>query len=669
MVLSNWMVGGSSILIPHVWGVERDLRWEGPEVYETSLSATAPGWLVFHGVSAMARVFVDGALVGEHLGIWDAFSIRVDKTGELRVRVEVTKNGGETIPVSSIASGFLPFVFGTFGGIYKDVEWIEQDEDPLIARPPATIRARFDGHRFLVDGAPVYLRGVLHWGWYPNLRHPAPDRETCKREIDAIKAMGFNCVKFCLWVPPHHYLEELEHSEMLAWMELPLWNPGANIEQFRGELERIVKQYRHHASIVLWTIGCELGHQMTREARRELFERVKEWTGGALVKDSSGGAEMYGGDPAEFGDFEDFHPYCDLENYPSVLDELSAGPRQSKGILLGECNDYDDHRDLPRIALEAPFWASDDPSLNDKGVRWQYDLPSVLANSRFAKDEEASRKLSAQSREMKLFIHRMFQEWLRSREFSGSVITGIADTPISTSGFFDDWGEAKFSADEVRSFMGPDLLFLVPQRRLPWMDGGNRVGKWDAWHVFEGSNRIRVGLHSESGFDGDIEWRIGEQHGVVNQRIDPLAPTEVLDITWIGESETSYELQISAGCASQSWPIECVKRREQTPFIASAGTVAAPAFREAAYEFLHPELERIFGGKPQTLYKALGGQFLAEDTFEASGHPLMVRVDTRTYRELPVVGIRDGDLVHSLRVGSDPASVLVLGALERIANE
>lgn len=384
MIISEWLVDGQGVTVPHAWGVERDLRWEGPAIYETTFVADKPGWLVFHGVSALARVFVNGELSCEHLGMWDAFSVRVITAGEIALRVEVTKNGGETIPVASIASGFLPFVFGTFGGIYKAVEFLEQDNDPLQENPPAPLRARFDGHKLLVDDGPIYLRGILHWGWYPELRHPAPDRDTCRKEIEAVKAMGFNCVKFCLWAPPHYYLEELERAEMLAWMELPIWNPGQNIEQFKLELERIAKQYRHHRAIVLWTIGCELGHQISRDARRELFENVKEWTGGALVKDSSGGAEMYGGDPVEFGDFEDFHPYCDLENYPSVLDSLQSGARENTGILLGECNDFDSHRDLPRVVREAPYWASADPALNDQGVRWQFDLPTVLANSRLS---------------------------------------------------------------------------------------------------------------------------------------------------------------------------------------------------------------------------------------------------------------------------------------------
>ena len=668
MRIDNWSLDGKPVTIPQVWGEEVDLRWEGPAVYRATVRADAAGWLVFHGVSARAIVRVNGRIVCDHMGIWDAFSIRVG-AGELVIEVEVTKNGGKSIPVDSIASGFLPFVFGTFGGIFKPVEWVAGEDDPLAPLPAALPRSKFNGSKLLVDDRPTYLRGPLHWGWYPKLRHAAPDRELCCKEIQEVKAMGFNCIKFCLWVPPHHYLEELHAAGMLAWMELPIWNPGSNLLQFKAELERIVLQYRHHEGIVLWTVGCELGHQMSREGRKELFDLVKDLTGGALVKDSSGGAEMYGGDPVEYGDFEDFHPYCDLANYPAVLEALASGPRKNKAILLGECNDFDTHRDLPRIAKEAPYWASDDAFLNDQGVRWQFDLPGVLAASRFTKAKHD--KISRLSFEMKLFVHRTFQEWIRSRKFAGSVITGIADTPISTSGFFDDWGDAKFDADEVKRFMGADTFFLIPQRKLPWVDGGNQVGVWDPWHVFEGANRIRIGMHSESGYQGSVHWTIGKASGEVETNVAALEPQEILDIVWTAEPNVSYVLTVKCETNEQSWPIESAEKLQPdevklfAPFV---GSVRAPAFREAAYEFHHPELEKLFSGKPHTLFAVLTGSFLPEDEFEAFGCPLMTRIDTRTYAELPVVGIGEG-LVHSLRTGSDPAAVLVQRALGRIAAE
>jgi hypothetical protein len=672
MVLDRWILNGAAVSTPHVWGEETDLRWEGPAVYTTEFTPAQNGWLLFHGVSALARVFIGGRLICEHLGIWDAFSVRVPATDgrPISLSVEVTKNGGKSIPISSIASGFLPFVFGAFGGIYKAVEWIECEADPLQDGPINPVRTAFDGHRMIVDGEPVYLRGILHWGWYPQFRHPNPDRSTCRDEIAKIKALGFNCVKFCLWIPPHHYFEELDSQEMLAWVELPLWNPGSNLPQYRREIERIIKQIRRHRSIVLWTIGCEMGNRMSASDRSSLFDLVKQLTGGAPVKDSSGGAEMYGGSPDEFGDFEDFHPYCDLEQYPDVLQVLESGPRKPKAVLLGECNDFDSHRQLPKIAEEAPYWASANESLNDQGVRWQYDLPAVLQKSRFATAGEAHLKLLKNSLELKLFVHRMFQEWARSKRFTGNVVTGLSDTPISSSGFLDDWGQLKFNVDEVQSFMGPKTLFLLPQRRLPWVAGGNRVSRYDGWHYFEGRQRIRVALFTETSYRGTVRWQIGSQGGEAFCEVEPLEASEILDIYWQAGAG-SHELVVEIAGLRQLWPLECVSHLTESEsnaplVLCRDGDLRAPMLRECAYLFNHNEIDAVFSGRPHTLFAALSDTFMSRDSLPEDAEVLMSRIDTRTYTEGVVVA-RVGDMIHStLRAELDPQGAIVSRMLLRL---
>src|SRR5687768_12658657 len=79
---------------------------------------------------------------------------------------------------------------------------------------------------------------------------------------------------------------------------------------------------------IIWTAGCELGTTTSAAYRQRLTKMVKDHTGSPLVKDNSGGSEMYGGDLREFGDFYDFHPYCDTPLYPPVLDSLLPGPRK-----------------------------------------------------------------------------------------------------------------------------------------------------------------------------------------------------------------------------------------------------------------------------------------------------------------------------------------------------
>src|SRR6185436_8241453 len=171
-------------------------------------------------------------------------------------------------------------------------------------------RVKVAGTKISVDGRPFYLRGVLTWGWYPELGHPNPSDEEIRREVGIAKKLGFNTIKFCLWVPSHRFLEILEEESMFAWMELPLWDPSpdeAKQEAMFEELRRIVLQYRRHDNIIVWTCGCELSSNTTAAFRERLYRMVKDLTEAALVKDNSGSSEMYGGDFREFGDFYDFH--------------------------------------------------------------------------------------------------------------------------------------------------------------------------------------------------------------------------------------------------------------------------------------------------------------------------------------------------------------------------
>ncbi len=557
--ISEWTVdygaGPRPCTVPHAWRQDVDVRWEGPAVYRTTLEVPSKGgWLVFWGVSYAARVRIapssffehgeeneegvgggdersgspspapspfslrkseGGAFV--HLGIWDAFKIPLGKfAGQaVQIEVEVVKNGGPTYPVRDVASGFLPFVFNTFGGIWQSVElW---DQEPDLEPPAPPCRVKVEGTKIFVDGKPFYLRGVLTWGWYPELgNHPCPDDAMIRNEVRLMKEMGFNTCKFCLWVPPHRYFEILEEEGMFAWMELPLWDPTPEPERQEAmfeELRRITLQYRRHSNILVWTCGCELSSNTSADFRRRLYEMVKELTGAALVKDNSGSSEMYGGDLREYGDFYDFHPYCDLPFYPVVLDSLLIGPREKKPILLGEFNDIDVHRDLPRIKREKPFWASSDPALADQGVRWTPpELPRILEIERWTAPEEED-LMATHSLTKASFIREQVQQAVRSREdLAGYVVTGWRDTPISIAGLIDDWGQSRDG--RIAIWNAAAVQFAIPFRRPPWVHGGNRPGWIDPWNHFEGQVHLRLGLHTETELEGTLWWQLESIRGL-----------------------------------------------------------------------------------------------------------------------------------------------------------
>ncbi|MFI5385693.1 MAG: hypothetical protein ACHQ50_06180 [Fimbriimonadales bacterium] len=694
LLVENWTAdyGGGhveSVIVPHAWRQAVPVSFEGPVIYRTEIEVPrTPSSLRFHGVSYQAEVFIAGKLIATHLGIWDSFDVDLTSQRGKRVAVEVrvVKNGGSTFPVRDVASGFLPYVFHTFGGIYGEVELLDSSSagQPAFGNRLEACATRVDGRKIYVGGKPFYPRGLLHWGWYPELGHTNPPGEAIRSEVRAAKRLGFNLIKFCLWVPSHHYLDILREEEMAAWMELPLWDPTSDPEklaQIGQEMERIVRQYRHHTNILCWTIGCELSQATPPEYRRRLVQLVKNLTGCPLVKDNSGGAEMYGGDLREFGDFDDFHPYCDLPFYPQVLDSLLPGPRPSRPLLLGEFNDIDVHRDLCRIADEIPFWASGLPELNDKGVRWQLDLPGILPASRFAHEPRKSRhaELMESSRGKALFIRKTVHEIVRAREaISGYVVTGLRDTPISSAGLFDDWGASRFTPEACMPWNGPDVLFQIPTRRPPWLNGGNRPGWIDPFNHFTGQVFFRIGLHSEEGTRGGLIWSILDASGkIVAQDAGDLVDVGCLDsrevgqISWHCDAPGAYRLCVEFGDVVNEWPVNVfadVTDSERDAWklpvlgtgdatIATAtgsvvfrsegeGTKAMPFWREAAYEFhgtawgLAERWERLLPISPD----------LALDPEHWPDHEAIIRrIDVRTYEE-HLIAVRTKDkIITTLR--------------------
>ena len=676
------------ITVPHAWRQDVDVRFEGPARYWTTIEVPRePSVLWFEGASYEAAVSIDGHPTLTHTGIWDSFEVPLTEWSGKKVRVEVavTKNGGARFPVHEVASGFLPYVYHTFGGIWGAVEVRGPGGD--VPAPPSRISV--EGSKLILDGKPFYVRGILHWGWYPSVgSHNAPD-ETIRKEVQAAKSLGFNLIKFCLWVPPHRYLEILREEGMEAWLELPLWDPSPEPEKLAAmgqEIERIVRQYRRHDNIVVWTIGCELSHATPPEFRQYMVQTVKNLTGCPLVKDNSGGAEMYGGDLREYGDFYDFHPYCDTNFYPAVLDSLLPGARGEEPILLGEFNDVDTHRDLAHLNEEMPFWASKMPELNDQGVRWQHDLPTYVSENPMAIGEQPDRhrRLMESARSKALFVRKYVNEAVRARnEIGGYVITGMRDTPISSAGMFDDWGASRFTVDECLPWNGPSTIFLIPSRRPPWVNGGNRPGWLDPFNQFVGQVFFKIGVHSESGMKGGLNWRILDSSGSVvckgaeaSTLIGPLESNLAAQISWPCEIPGSYRLEADFGDAANSWQFHVEAKPEPGVWqiddrrgisgVESAtdgrievvfgdptsielgkvyvldhlGTKPAPFWRESGYEFgesapFPSQWERLLGvSGDRVLDRAVLDSLLPAG---ARTETIINRVDVRTYQEAPVL--------------------------------
>ncbi|MCK4513360.1 hypothetical protein KAW64_16545, partial [bacterium] len=106
------------------WGWSK--RLEGPVwfIRQFAWNEEGPTLIRFDGVSYFCHIWLNGAWIGSHRGIWTSFEVDVteamsDETNVLAV--EVFKPWKRFFPVRQSLAGFIPYVTSTFGGIWQRV--------------------------------------------------------------------------------------------------------------------------------------------------------------------------------------------------------------------------------------------------------------------------------------------------------------------------------------------------------------------------------------------------------------------------------------------------------------------------------------------------------------------------------------------------------------------
>lgn len=370
------------------------------------------------------------------------------------------------------------------------------------------------GTQLWLNDAPCYPRMVLSWGWYPDRYTPTPTPAQIRADFARLQALGFNGIKVCLWVPPTEYFAIADEMGMLIWLELPMWLPQPTATfttQTIDEYTAIVRQVRHHASVLFYTIGCELNRRVRADVLQTLYELVKTLAPGTLVRDNSGSGEAYGGVLDEFADFHDYHFYSDAHFFPLMVERFLPHWRPTQPWLFGEYADYDTVRlPLDADAPETPWWAQRDHGRNPQGARWQMDVPwhaQRIARQGLTAFLPAWQTLSyahgALLRQIIIEQTRLYPH------VSGYVVTGERDTPISTAGIFDDNGVVKYASATWRQWNDDMVVLLGWDRQREWVNGGDRPAFRDT-HCYLGGQVLHTTLvlanHTAHTGIAQIKW-------------------------------------------------------------------------------------------------------------------------------------------------------------------
>jgi hypothetical protein len=451
-------------------------------------------------------------------------------------------------------------------------------------------RLSAEGSQLLLNGKPCLLRGILSWGWEPGPIAPAYSPEQVREEIRRVRQLGFNLIKLCLFVPNEVYFNIADEEGMLLWQELPLWLPEVT-EELRAsapvEYADLTFLIRKHPSVILYSQGCELSQSVDKDLLEKLNQALRGSVTDVLICDNSGSGESYGGMDFDYSDFSDYHPYSDLHYFEPLLDNWRRDWQPPRPWIFGEFCDSDTFRDLDEIIRAnggcRPWWLTEDNPV----TTWRSESKSMLeAEQRLEKAQPGftPQELVKISYAQSWVIRKYTLETLRRRAgMGGYIVTGLRDTPISTSGIWDDFSRPKWPAEEFRSINGEAILSLDRDRRRRWRFGGDRPDRLDLYNLSSGEVirwHVILSHFGASLQNGKLSWTLTTRSGKqidageseLGRLVHPGLPGEVGVILCAMPSvRRAVELILKASLVSSTlrvenqWPVWVYPAFSQSP--------------------------------------------------------------------------------------------------------
>lgn len=176
----------------------------------------------------------------------------------------------------------------------------------------------------------VFHNGPLDQGFWPDGLYTPPTDEAMKYDIQVTKDLGFNMLRKHVKVENRRFYYWCDKIGIMVWQDMPstsgyvgveepdLERPEHEVNQFRYELDRMIKTKFNHPSIVMWVPFNEGWGQFDTEG---IVEFIYSIDNSRLVNNTSGWADR------GVGDVIDIHNYP----YPRYPD-----PEKERASVLGE---------------------------------------------------------------------------------------------------------------------------------------------------------------------------------------------------------------------------------------------------------------------------------------------------------------------------------------------
>jgi hypothetical protein len=444
-----------------------------------------------------------------------------------------------------------------------------------------TVEAR--AGRIYLNGNPIYLRGVLDQGYYPETIYTPSSLELLESQARSAKALGFNCLRIHIKVEDPRYYDVADRLGLLVWTEIPNWAllTDASAERARLTFEGMLERDGHHPSIIAWTLINEnWGTDLTRnvEHRRwlvDFYHYAKSLDPTRLVIDNSACV----GNAHVASDLEDFHYYRAIPDHAREWDEWVAEFAKRSDWAWFSDFSHERRADLPLLVSEFGNWGLPDPdAIQEHGAEpWWFETgfewdggivyPHGILHryeacgladlfSSYAEFTKYAQEHMARSLHYEISTMRLHDA------IAGYIVTEFTDVHWECNGLLTMQRQPKYLLDPLLKDINQDQVVVL--RPTKWSDRPGEVV-----NVTMQTMDVRGPRK-----DGRVVWQAGTQSGEL-----PAADGKIsfvldqpgivtLYAKWLAEDGTQFAMnQVDLVCVSAE-PVPAKLRLVENPALA-----------------------------------------------------------------------------------------------------
>ena len=358
-----------------------------------------------------------------------------------------------------------------------------------------------DNRRILLNGSPLLLRGVLHWGHEPRYLAPAPPPEQVREEFTRLRALGFNCVCLCMVYMPEYFYDIADDTGMLIWQEHPVWKSRTEPE-FHAEYYRLfdafMRRDARHPSVILVSGSCE--HEaLNADLSAWWWTRAKEVLPDRLLQSQTAFTSWT--NPQET-DLHDEHVYDNTGRWTKFLGDVRTRLAElpAKPFVMGETI-IASHwpQAAPPGPPPAPTSSSDRSRLLSRGTKecaeFEAQLASRYGHETLARFRHRAERWALDARKIQVELFRA------DAANAGWVMNHIRDVPACRCGFKDDHERWRFDPAQTLPWLGDTAILLRTPEDLRGHAAGSplalELGLSNFGSIdFASELRLRTGTHA-----------------------------------------------------------------------------------------------------------------------------------------------------------------------------